>query len=294
MMENSIMRIDVEKCTKCGTCVNDCPRKLYYFKDNTLCFADIFEEFCLQCGHCVAACPDNIIQIKESPIEEVIDLSKLDKSPSFDSFLTLIKKRRSIRQFKSEPVPKDLIEKILEMARYTPTGHNEENIHYTVVQDKDILSKFSNEITKQVKNLLNMYEDPEGRESLKKTLNPEVFSRLEENAERFKIMLEEIDKGTEIWRWDAELIIIHSPKNSMTPIENASIAASYIMLAAEILGLGTCSLGYATAFLNTFRTVSKIIKLPRNHFVNYSLAIGYPNIKYFRVPARKQLKSTWF
>jgi nitroreductase len=71
------------------------------------------------------------------------------------------------------------------------------------------------------------------------------------------------------------------------------LAAGQIMLAAETLGLGTCSLGYITAFLNQFKTVSKIAKIPRKHAVGYSLAIGYPKAKYIRIPSRKPLKANW-
>ena len=43
---------------------------------------------------------------------------------SYDSLLDLVKKRRSIRRFKSDPVPRELIEKIVEAARWAPSGFN--------------------------------------------------------------------------------------------------------------------------------------------------------------------------
>ena len=99
--------------------------------------------------------------------------------------------------------------------------------------------------------------------------------------------------GKEIWRWNTEIIIIHSPKDALTLIENCALAACHIMLVAEILGLGTCSLGYITAFFNEFRPVGKIAKIPLKHTVGYTLAIGYPKARYYRIPARKPLKVKW-
>ena len=293
MIENSKIIVDVDNCTKCKSCVNECPRRLLCFKNDQLAFSDEFEELCLECSHCVAVCPVNIIQLKTVPIAEVKEIKELEKPADFTSISNLIKMRRSIRQFKEKTVPKELIQKILDVARYAPTGHNEENVHYTVVQNRETLKQFSDEITKQITNLYNMYIDPKGRESLKSTLSNAIYEKLEENILNFKTHLEEIKKGRDVWRWNAELIIIHSPKTAMTPIENCSLAAGHIMLAAESLDLGTCSLGYATAFINQFKTVSKIVKLPRNHIAAYTLAIGYPNVKYFRIPARKTLKADW-
>ena len=43
---------------------------------------------------------------------------------SYDSFLALVKKRRSTRRFKPDPVPEDDINKIIEAARWAPSGFN--------------------------------------------------------------------------------------------------------------------------------------------------------------------------
>ena len=80
----------------------------------------------------------------------------------------------------------------------------------------------------------------------------------------------------------------------MTLEENCALAACQIMLAAETLGLGTCSLGYIKNFFNTMRSIAKIVKLPIKHVVGYTLAIGYPKARYYRIPARKPLKVKWF
>jgi nitroreductase len=53
-----------------------------------------------------------------------------------------IKSRRSIRSFKSDPVPKDLIEKlILEAGIWAPTGGNAQTWRFVVVNDRDLIRK---------------------------------------------------------------------------------------------------------------------------------------------------------
>ncbi len=293
MLENSKIIVDIDSCTKCNACVDEC--QYYYFDSDVLCLDKEADEFCIECGKCVAVCPVNAIRLKVHKDKVLIDAPTKENLPSFESLSNLFQTRRSRRQFKDKPVPKELIEKILNIAgKYSPTGYNQENVHFTVVQDRETLEKLSNEINNQVKNLVETFENPQGRKTLEISFPPEFIKKLQEAIPAFKRKLQRIKLGEEVWRWDAELIIIHSPKKSLTLNENCAIAACQIMLAAEVLELGTCSLGYIKNFFNTFRSVAKIVKLPIKHVVGYTLAIGYPKARYYRIPARKPFKVKWF
>ncbi|MCJ7651834.1 MAG: nitroreductase family protein [Candidatus Lokiarchaeota archaeon] len=293
MLENSKVIVDIDSCTRCKACANEC--HYYYFDSDNMHFHEEMEECCIECGKCVAVCPVNVIRLKNHQNETLIDVPAIDELPSFESLSKLFKTRRSRRQFKDKPVPKDIIEKILDVAgRYSATGDNQENVYFTVVQDREILKRLSNECTAQVRNVVEKYEDPQGRESLASVFDPSMMQKIKEVIPSFKRKLKLVESGEEVWRWDAEIIILHSPKDSISLIENCSLAASQIMLAAETLGLGTCSLGYINTFLNQFRSISKGVKLPIKHAAGYTLAIGYPKAHYYRIPARKPLKAKWF
>jgi nitroreductase/NAD-dependent dihydropyrimidine dehydrogenase PreA subunit len=292
MLENSKIIVDIDHCTKCELCADEC--SFFIFNSDTMNFADAMEEDCIECGKCVAVCPENVIKLKIHKEEMLKDVPSKDELPSFNSLTNLFQTRRSLRQFGKTPVPKELIERILNQAsKYSPTGHNQENVHFTVVQDQEILKKLSEECTNQVKNLIKTFEDPQGRKALKAAFPPTLIKKIEEVLPSFKNILKNIKKGKEVWRRDAEIIIIHSPKDALTGKENCALAACHIMLAAETLGLGTCSLGYITNFFNEFKPVAKIVKLPLKHFAGYTLAIGYPKVQYYRIPARKPIKVKW-
>lgn len=292
VLENSKIQIKIDDCTKCRACAEEC--NFYYFEDETLHLIEDFEESCFECGHCVALCPVNIITLKKYPSEEVNKLPDSKHLPRFDALANLFKVRRSRRQFQEKSVPRDLLAKVLNAAgRYSATAHNEQNVYFTVVQDRELLRKISDEINFQVANIVKKFETEEGRESLRKAFPEDLMKKAEEGIPSFKRKLIRIEQGKEVWRWNAELIIIHSPKDAAALIENCTLAAGQIMLAAETLGLGTCSLGYITAFLNIYRSVSKIAKIPLKHAVGYTLAIGYPEAKYLRIPSREQLKVNW-
>ncbi|WP_138160003.1 nitroreductase family protein [Peptoniphilus catoniae] len=63
-------------------------------------------------------------------------------------FSDLIKKRRSIRKFKDQPLKKEEIKTILEAGLRSPTAKNLKSVHFVVVEDKDTLEKLSHFKTK--------------------------------------------------------------------------------------------------------------------------------------------------
>ncbi len=59
----------------------------------------------------------------------------------YDGLLELVKKRRSIRKFKPDPVPDELINKVLEVARWAPSGANSQPWEFLVIKDKAVKEK---------------------------------------------------------------------------------------------------------------------------------------------------------
>ena len=57
--------------------------------------------------------------------------------------LELMKTRRSIRKFKPDMVPKDLIEKIVEAGTYAPSGMNKQSPIIIAVTNKEVRDKLS-------------------------------------------------------------------------------------------------------------------------------------------------------
>ena len=56
----------------------------------------------------------------------------------YEDFLGFVKERRSIRSFKSDPVPDDIIDKIIEAARWAPSGGNSQPWEFIVVKEKGL------------------------------------------------------------------------------------------------------------------------------------------------------------
>ena len=60
-----------------------------------------------------------------------------------DEFLELVKKRKSIRRFKSVPIPDEYTEKILEAARWAMSGANGQPWEFIVVKDDETRNKIA-------------------------------------------------------------------------------------------------------------------------------------------------------
>jgi nitroreductase len=56
---------------------------------------------------------------------------------SYDMLLNLVKTRMSVRKFRSDPIPEDTIQKILEVARWAMSGANSQPWEFVVVTDPD-------------------------------------------------------------------------------------------------------------------------------------------------------------
>jgi len=56
-------------------------------------------------------------------------------------FLTLVRKRKSIRKYKRDPISREKVLDVLEAARLAPSAGNRQPWHFVVVTDRDTISK---------------------------------------------------------------------------------------------------------------------------------------------------------
>ena len=59
----------------------------------------------------------------------------------YDCLLDLVKKRRTIRQFKSDPIPDEYITKIIDVARWAPSGFHTQPWEFVVIKKPEIKNK---------------------------------------------------------------------------------------------------------------------------------------------------------
>jgi len=58
----STLRLESEKCTGCGKCIEVCPHNVFLMSDRKLVIVD--KDGCMECGACVKNCPFQALEVK--------------------------------------------------------------------------------------------------------------------------------------------------------------------------------------------------------------------------------------
>jgi len=273
----SLIEVDQKTCNKCGICALECPRRIIVLPEGG--FPQLVVEVeatCNACGHCVAVCPKGSLSHRDSPLKAS---PKIEKGfiVTAEQVEQLLKGRRSARNFKDKPVSREIITRLIEDARYAPTGHNLQEVEWLVIDDKKELARIEELgiewLEWVIKNLPQAAAD----------------SNLEEKLERQKLKHDAFLRGAPV------LIVAHANKSglvSLAGIDSAN-ALGYLDLAANSLGLATCWAGYVYIMANTFPPVTKALALPEDHAAYGCMMLGYNKFKYHRIPCRKAPLIVW-
>lgn len=68
----------------------------------------------------------------------------MSSSSLFEAVARVVMERRSVRDYANEPPSKDVIRKVLDLARWSPSGGNIQDWRFAVVTDKKLLSVLKN------------------------------------------------------------------------------------------------------------------------------------------------------
>lgn len=127
-----MVNINKETCIGCKKCAADCLGNYISFEENKA----VIETECLQCGHCLAVCPVNAISIPEYDMADIEEYDPAAFQLDPERLLRSIKYRRSIRNYKQQPVEKEKIENLVQAGRYTATAKNNQGTRYVFVQNE--------------------------------------------------------------------------------------------------------------------------------------------------------------
>ena len=259
---NHKFEINQEKCTKCSLCIDNCPTKALSKDENE--YPIMKNSFaCMECQHCLAICPNKAVSIMGKNPEDSSEIKEINS----DDILNLIQSRRSIRKYKQINVSKDTIQKLKDMLNYVPTGKNNHKLHFSFIEDIEVMNDFRK---KTYSSLINF-------------LNHKPIKFLSEKFKKFIKQKEAILNGEDIiFRTAPHLVVVNAPINSSCPNQDGIIALSYFELYAHSLKLGTCWCGYAHAILKMFPHLCEYLQVPEGYQPIYVMLFGYPDIKYQR------------
>lgn len=191
--------------------------------------------------------------------------------------LKIIDERKSIRAFKADPVPEDLVRQILAAAAQAPSAINLQPWEFLVVAGEE-RSRLSRRLLKAYREK-NISCSPGNVKPLASTFT----SRGVQSFEGMRPYLDEM--GSEFNRfinegscnfYGAPVAIILCLDNAFSKARyvDVGIALGYLVLAAHNFGLHTCPIGLITAYEED---VKDALDIPENKDVVISAALGYPD-----------------
>lgn len=261
------------KCTQCGTCVEVCP-VIGIIEMRQQGPELLLPEVCFKCGHCVAVCPEGALDHPQVPLSKQVpvkDLPALDPAAA----ARFLRSRRSIRSYKQEAVPQELLLQLLDIARFAPSGCNSQGLSYLVVTKRELMAKLT-EVTvqcleEQIGNNVDWVMPFKGFVDVYRNTKQDVILR------------------------DApHLIVATAPKEHFLGRDNARHSLDYIELFAPTLGLGTCWAGLLEICGFTgYPEMYRLLDIGENMTIVGALMVGYPRYTYPRLVDRNPLEVTW-
>lgn len=279
--ENGRITILYDRCNSCGMCVEVCKDFSLIMADGKLTVSNHPLFGCTACGHCMAVCPQKAIEIsgREMTVDDRIDLSEMKDKASYEQLKNLMIGRRSIREFKDQEPGEELIQKIIDAAVSAPMGLPPSDVHLLVIKGKDKVREFSFDVIDYFRKISWVFSPKFiwmwrlfGKEAylmMKSFGNPLV-----------NFMTETREKNENYLLYDAPLALYFSGSPYADPAD-AYIAATYAMLAAESLGLGSCMIGSIQPVIQYgAKKLKQKWQLPPKAPSGIVVIFGFPKYKY--------------
>lgn len=168
-----------------------------------------------------------------------------------------IKTRRSIRSFKQDKIPRELLCEIIEAASFAPSWKNTQTARYIVIEDRALIEKIADECV----------------------LGFEYNTKTMKKAPALVVIT--TVRGRSGYERDGSF---STSKGSHWESFDAGIAAQTFCLAAHEKGLGTVIMGIFDE-----DKVAEAADIPEGQSVSALIPIGYPDISP-TAPARKSVE----
>jgi nitroreductase len=184
-----------------------------------------------------------------------------------DALITLLASRRSIRAYRPDPIPKEHIQKIIEAARWAPSGGNSQPWEFIVITRKDLKDKIADFFVEAVKPLRKAELDRE-KEMRLPGLEIERPEPGFKSAPVFILLcgdprLDEAYPSMVYQRWRHEVFI-----------SNLAGAFLCMQLAAKSLRLGSQWVSTAGNLME--EDLKKLLDIPEKLKIYDMMAVGYP------------------
>jgi nitroreductase len=191
-----------------------------------------------------------------------------------------IKERTAIRAFKSEPIPLDLLKKIIEQALRAPSWANTQPWEFAVAAGKKLKAIQDGFVKRGMQEpqseVARPYEYPEPYMARIRALQPKDRKEMtkEEMEARFMDNFRNYGAPVCIYLLVGKNFLYQSKGVNVWAIYDCGSAVQNIMLLATNYGLGTIAQAQAVVYPDIIR---KVLDIPEDKLIALGIAIGYPD-----------------
>jgi nitroreductase/NAD-dependent dihydropyrimidine dehydrogenase PreA subunit len=286
------IKINKTTCKGCGTCGEVCPRHITEVevtgKNKYAVVSSERSHLCMHCGQCAAVCPRDSIEVSGLNPDELRPIQLL--AINDEQLLIMMKQRRSVRRYNNKPVPRKVLERIVEAVHLAPTGTGSRTTGVIIIDESEKLKKLSELVYQKYEGLAKALKNPIGRLIVRRNAGKKRLSDLQSfvmPGMRWYIRWYRDGIGDEIRRDCPALMLFHSPINEPMGEENCVVATTYADFMAQVLGIGACRNDLIPPICNRSHKVRELIGLPNDREVYSSLTLGYSKYKYQRTVPRQ-------
>ena len=174
------------------------------------------------------------------------------------SFYEVIDKRRTIRQFEQEEIPKEVIQRIIDAGLKAPSGGNKRECELTIITEKEIILDLAKFVLPNPRKIKNDPQTPQ--QEMFKIAYPRQKSMVEESTCIILVLYKQKHSFT-----DPDNFGLMDYASAWTLIEN-------ILLAATYEGLGS---GIRVPDQKETQQIKNFLKIPNNYYLPAMIMLGY-------------------
>jgi nitroreductase/Pyruvate/2-oxoacid:ferredoxin oxidoreductase delta subunit len=275
-------------CNGCERCVAVCPS---FVLDMVEAKSEVVRgDWCIGCGHCGAVCPTGAI-LNEGICFDLHPKNGETPATSPEVLELLLRERRSIRNYTPDPVPEAVLNKILDVGRYAPTGTNSQNVHYVVLTSPDLVEKLQEMTIRFYDKIFSRARGRLGLLLFSLIAGRKTAEYLRDSLPKVEYANEQIKQGKDRLFYHAPVVILaHAESWDTCSSFNCSVGLYHCSLMAHTLGLGCCFNGFLSNAVNHASRIRGWLGIPADHKCYSAMTLGFPNVKYLRLVHRNPPK----
>jgi nitroreductase/NAD-dependent dihydropyrimidine dehydrogenase PreA subunit len=281
----------METCTGCGLCMEVCPSFVFELMDTKA--AVVRGDWCIGCGHCGAVCPEGAVR------HEAVPLGKGPRpgpKPATlpEQLMCLLRERRSVRNYRNKPVPKKVLERIIEAGRYAPTGTNSQNVRYVLLTTPEEIDRLRGMAIAFYERIFGLVRGRVGVFLLGLFAGRRIVENLRESLPKIEHVKEVMTQGEDRLFYQAPVVmVVHAESWDTCSAFNCAVALFNCSLMAHTLGIGCCFNGYLEGAVNNDRKIKRWLGIPRDHRCYAAMTLGYQKTRYQRLVERDPAQVVW-